>query len=239
MSFDDKYIKEALKEAFEAPVPTRKREFLRSVKATRMSNAVFMLSQVLYIRKLTWVLSIAIITALVFICRYVSADMIWMITASMPFVAMIAVSENMRSGIYNMAELEMAARFSLKSVVFARMGIIGAFHFILLLVLMFFSGKNASVSFIQTGLFLLVPYMLTTVISLSVVRKLHGSEVNYVCMGVAVIVCVLDIAAQSMFPFICSRECLIYWVLLFIVLIVIATTECFKNICKMEDALWN
>lgn len=236
---DKKNIKAALGEAFEVPAPERKREFLRSVKMPRISNAAFMLSQVAYIRKLTWVLSVAIIAFLVFMSRYVSEDLLWAVTACMPFVAMIAVSEDMRANIYNMAELEMATRFSLKSVVFARMGIIGAFHFVLLLVLMLFAGHNTSVSYAQTGVFLLVPYMLTAVVSLGVARRLRGAEVNYVCMGIAVIVCVLDISVQSMLPVICGGEYFIYWVLFLVLLIAVMAVEGFKNIYKMEEALWN
>ena len=236
---DKKNIKAALSEVFEAPAPERKREFLRSVRKPRISNVSFMLSQIPYIRKLTWILSVVIFAVLIFMSRYVSEDLLWALTACMPFVAMIAVSENMRSNIYNMAELEMTTRFSLKSVVFARMGIIGAVHFTLLVVLMFFAGHNASVSYAQVGVFLLVPYMMTAVISLGVARRLRGAEVNYVCMGIAVIVCVLNITVQSVVPVVCGEEYFVYWVLLLVLLVAIMAVECFKNIYKTEEALWN
>jgi len=236
---DKRNIKAALNEVFEAPAPERKREFLRSVRKPGISNASFMLSQIPYIRKLTWILSAAIFAVLIFMSRYVSADFLWTLTAWMPFVAMIAISENMRSNAHNMAELEMTTRFSLKSVVFARMGIIGAFHFALLVVLMFFAGHNASVSYAQVGVFLLVPYMMTAVISLGVARRLRGAEVNYVCMGIAVMVCVLNVMVQSMVPVICGGEYFVYWVLFLVLLIAVMAVECFKNIYKMEEALWN
>ena len=180
-----------------------------------------------------------IASLLIFVGAGLSADLLWTLTACMPFVAMIAVSENMRSNIYNMAELEMTTRFSLKSVVFARMAIIGAFHFALLVVLMIFVGHNASVSYVQMGVFLLVPYMMTAVISLGVARRLRGAEVNYVCMGIAIMVCVLNVAVQSMLPVICGGEYFVYWVLLLVLLVAVTAVECFKNIYKMEEALWN
>ena len=52
-------------------------------------------------------------------------DVLWIISALIPFIAMSILTENARSGIYLMAELEMAARFSLKSVILARMEILG------------------------------------------------------------------------------------------------------------------
>lgn len=239
MSFDNKNIKDALEEAFEAPVPMRKREFLRSVKMSRMSTVTFMLLQVSYIRKLTWFLSVGIFEVLIFMSRYISTDLLWMLMACMPFMAMVAVGENMRSNIHNMAELEMTTRFSLKSVVLARMGIIGIFHLTLLIMLILFAGNNASISYVQLGVFLLVPYMITAVVSLGVARRFHGAEVNYVCMCIAVVVCVFNVAVKIMLPVICGREYFVYWVMLLVLLVAAMAVGCFRNIYKMEDALWN
>ncbi len=236
---EKKYIKAALKSAYEAPGPSRKQEFLRGIRVSRVSNISFMLSQVSYIRKLVWVLSVVIIAFLIFLSKYASVDVLWPVTACMPFVAMIAVCENTRSNTYRMAELEMAARFSLKSIVFARMSIIGMLHLILLCILALFTGKNAATSFFQTGVYLLVPYLMTTVISLHAARKLRSNEVNYVCMGIATIVSVLDAAVQGTFPLVTSKEYFVYWALLLAVLVVFTIIEYSKNIFRLEEALWS
>ncbi len=237
---DKKYIKAALKEAYKAPEPAKKNEFLRDIRPSAASNTRFMLSQqILYIRKFVWILSAVLIGALIWLSKYVRVEVMWFITACMPFVAMIAVTENMRSNAYKMAELEMAARFSLKSVVFARMTIIGIFHMLLLLALVFFTGRNTELSFIRAGVYLLVPYLMTTVVSMQVARKLRGNEVNYVCMGIATIVAAVDALMQGMVPFAVTNECFVYWVLVLAVLIVCTIIEYSKNIFRMEEALWS
>jgi len=237
---DKKYIKAALKEVYEAPEPENRKAFFRNVRISRAGSTRFMLSQqILYMRKFVWILSVALIGVLVWLSRYVSVEIMWPITACMPFVAMIAVTENMRSNAYKMAELEMAARFSLKTVVFARMTILGGFHLLLLLVLVFFTGRNTELSFLKAGVYLLVPYLMTTVVSMHAARRLRGNEVNYVCMGIATIVAALDAVMQGMVPFALTDECFGYWVLLLVVLIVCTVIEYCKNIFRMEEALWS
>jgi len=42
-----------------------------------------------------------------------------------------------------------------------------------------------------------------------------------------------------MVPVICGGEYFVYRVLLLVLLVVVMAVECFKNIYKMEEALWN
>jgi len=236
---DRKYIKSAFKEIYAAPEPLRKSEFLRGIKPSGISNTQFIMSQILYIRKFVWILSVVLIGMLTWLSGYVSVEILWPVTASMPFVAMIAVSENMRSNTYKMTELEMASRFSLKSIIFARMTAIGIFHMILLLILAFFTGANAELDFFKVGVYLLVPYLMTAVISMHVSRKLRGNEVNYVCMGIATIVAAVDAVLQGMVPYITDGKCFKYWIMVLVVLTVCTVMEYRKNIFRMEEALWS
>lgn len=236
---DKKYIKSALKEIYAAPEPLKKREFLRDIKPLRISNTEFIMLQILYIRKFVWIISAALIGMLAWLSGYVSVEILWPVTACMPFVAMIAVSENMRSNVYKMAELEMASRFSLKSIIFARMSAIGIFHLILLLILVVFTGINTDLNFFKVGVYLLVPYLMTTVVSMHVSRKLRGNEVNYVCMGIAIMVAAVDAVLQGMMPFITDSRCFKYWVMVLLVLIICTVVEYRKNIFRMEEALWS
>ena len=71
------------------------------------------------------------------------------------------VTEQNRFHIFLMSELEMAARFSLKSVVLARMEILGIVHLLVLLFLIPVCARLHGTSVFQTGLYLLVPYLLT------------------------------------------------------------------------------
>lgn len=107
-------LKKELKRAFEAPQPVRKKAFLRTLEQPKTSVFAFVLSQLGYIRRWVWLVS-----ALVFILSMMGAaglpaDTVWIASALMPLLALTVVSESGRSENYEMAELEMATRFSLR-----------------------------------------------------------------------------------------------------------------------------
>lgn len=134
-----------------------------------------------------------------FSAYFMEKDTLWSISACIPFVALSAITENNRSSVYRMAELEMATRFSLKNVVLARLGIIGTMHLLLIALLCPFVYIDQAAITIHAGVYLLVPYLLTTFLSLTCTRKLHGPEATYLCMGIAVTISGLNILSQSKF----------------------------------------
>lgn len=181
-------MKEALKEAFEVPAPTRKQEFLRGVPLQRVSIFSFMLSQAGYIRKRVLGLSLFLFVLSLTGACFLELDMLWIISAFMPFVALSAVVENSRSMAYGMDELEMSSRFSLRSVMLARMGIMGALHLVLLCLLMPLAYAHSIFTVLQVGVYMLIPYLMTDVVSLWLIRNIRGKEGIYSCVGVAVCV---------------------------------------------------
>lgn len=181
-------MKEALKEAFEAPAPIRKQEFLRGVSPQKVSIFSFMLSQAGYIRKRVLGLSLLLFGLSLTGACFLELDMLWVISAFMPFIALSAVTENSRSMAYGMDELEMSSRFSLRNVVLARMGIMGVLHLILLCLLMPLAYAHSIFTVLQVGVYMLIPYLLTDVVSLWLIRNIRGKEGLYSCVGAAVCV---------------------------------------------------
>lgn len=183
-------LKNELKYVFEAPEPMHKRAFLRTLEQPKTSVFAFVLSQLGYIRRWVWIVS-----ALVFILSMMGAvgltkGTVWVTSALMPLLALTVVSESGRSEIYEMAELEMATRFSLRSVVMARLGILGVenlFVLGLLLVGVWWQEKSTlhGAGALTWGVCMLLPYLLTTFAGLTVVRRLRGREAVYICAGIA------------------------------------------------------
>lgn len=183
-------LENELKYVFEAPEPMHKRAFLRTLEQPKTSVFAFVLSQLGYIRRWVWIVS-----ALVFILSMMGAvgltkDTVWVTSALMPLLALTVVSESGRSEIYEMAELEMATRFSLRSVVLARLGILGVENlFILGLLSVGIWRQGGSTLYgagVPTwGVCMLFPYLLTTFAGLTVVRRLRGREAVYICAGIA------------------------------------------------------
>lgn len=232
-------LKRELQKVFEAPAPTRKKEFLKKMPQTKISNRSFLMAQFGYIPKYVWgIFSFTFGIAIVCGC-FMEKDVLWIISALIPFIALSILTENVRSGTYRMAELEMTARFSLKSVVLARMGILGVSHLLLLMFLIPLCAVHNLATVFQVGLYILVPYMLTVFIGLWATRRIHGKESMYACMGIAVGVSGMSIFVRRIFPLIYEMEYMPIWIIGFVVLIMLVVKEMKKSIEQTEELAWS
>ena len=178
-------IKAQLKSVYEAPPPLHKKEFMQKWNRPQMNTWEVMRSQAAYIRKWIWALSAAIFMITVIGATTAVANLTWVISAFTPFLAVTVIAECGRSEQYEMAELEMATRFSLRSVLFARLWILGVENMILLCFLMIVGiWKGESAPF-QAGMYILTPYLLTSFIGLCIARVYKGREAIYFCAGAA------------------------------------------------------
>lgn len=197
----DKHSMETLEQElqilFLAPEPRKREEFLAGRPWLSMSHGAFVLAQGAYIRKWVWVLSVAVFGILVGTTARWQREALWIAAGMMPFLALIAAQEHMRSAMYNMTELELSTRFSVKSIVLARMGLLGSFHLLLLLLLLPLLVLYGQAGILRTGVYLLVPYLMTTFLSMAWVRRVRGREAPYLCLGIAVLVSSLQMAGCS------------------------------------------
>lgn len=194
-----KMLEQELQILFQAPAPERRDAFLAGSPPLPISHSAFVMSQAAYIRKRVWVLSVAIFAALVGITAGWQRDALCVAAGAMPFFALIAAQEQTRSAVYNMTELEFATRFSVKSIVLARMGLLGSFHLALLLLLLPLLALYEQMKFWHTGVYLLVPYLMTTFLSMVWSRKVRGRETMYLCLGNAVLVGCLQMVGYGIF----------------------------------------
>lgn len=232
-------LKQELKKAFESPTPLSKDKFLKKIPPSRISNSAFLLQQAYYIPKWVWVLSI-IVFAIAFLNNCFTANnTLWIVSIFLPFVALSAIVENNKSTNYKMAELEASTRFSLKSVILARQGIIGFSHLLLICLLSPLAGSNNLITILQTDVYLLVPYLMTTSLGLICTRKFHGKESISLCMGIAVIVSTICLFTQIEFPIYYQKEYFLWWISLLFILLIITLTGYYYTIQKTEDLSWN
>lgn len=183
-------LKEHLKSIYEAPPPLRKKEFMQKWINPQMNFCEFLFSQMAYIRKWIWGISAAVFTVAMFGAITASKNLVWIISALTPLLAVTVITECGRSENYEMAELEMATRFSLRSVVFARLGILGMENLIVLCSLLVFGikndgNRNGGMELIWTGVCIILPYLLTDFIGLQIVRRFKEQEAVYFCAGAA------------------------------------------------------
>ncbi len=177
--------KEHLKDGFAAPAPVKKAAFLRNVDGPKVNGFAFLLTQAGYIRKWVWGLS-ALVFAIAFLgAKGLEQDVVWCLSALMPLLAMASVTETGRSEIYGMAEFELSTRFSLRGVVLARLCILGTANLLLICLLIPLALCYSGGAFLQTGVYMLCPYLMTAFSSLWVLERLRNREGIYLCAGLS------------------------------------------------------
>lgn len=235
----NKELKNALEEGFEPPKPIKKEEFLRSMQAPAISNFQFVLSQAMYIRKWVWGFSVLIFAVTLTGAMYLERDMLWCVSSFMPFLALTVLTESGRSEIYGMDEFELSTRFSLRSVVLARLGILGAANLILFCLLVPFVYRSNDADILQTGVYMACPYLLTAFGGLWAVRRLRGKEVTYLCGRIAVSVCIGNLFLYQSFPTIYAGVGFNWWIAALIAFGIGTTDQCYKMIKQTEELVWN
>lgn len=186
-----KEMKDLLGDAFDAPKPKNKKDFLRNIRPREVSILEMLLQQAAYIRIPVWLFAIVIVVFAIGGSLLKMKTTASIITMIMPYSAAIAVMETKRSVRCDMTELEMATRFSLRSVVFARMTVLGIVSFMIICI----ASPVIAIAF-QNGTLLmamriLIPYFITMIISLQVERRTIGRRTGYASLAIATIMAIL------------------------------------------------
>ncbi len=233
----NRYLKQELKKAFtlSLPDPQEKTRFLKSLPQSPISMRQFVLTQIAYLRKWVLVLSVLFLLPVLWGGRHMDADTLWALSALIPFLALLAVTESTRSAVYGMQEFELSTRFSLKSVMLARMSVLGLLDAFVLCCLIPFYAAGIKLSLLQTGLYLLVPYLLTVDSSLWLTRRYHGREAFYGCFCAAVVVSMASCAIRLLANFIYQFSYVQWWLLFAVFLLVKTGQEIRRTVTQTES----
>lgn len=246
---------QALRQAYEAPTPVEKQEFLerledqkREAYAMEKSRAqalgegmgkisVFrmMAVQLAYLPRWAWGIFATAFFLFFWGSRYLSEEIQWSICACVPFLGMAVIEGSFRSLFWKMEELELASRFSLQSILTARMAALG---FGSLLLLLFLAALTDLLGEGQV-LFFWVPYLLSSLGCLLVTRRWKGKEGIYAGMAVAACVSCLEMVLYGNFAWLLEPRYMGWWFLAAGVLIVLLLRESARMIKRTEELLWN
>lgn len=235
----DNRLKKDLKQIYAAPEPLRKNEFIRKIPESENTFMNFLWLQAGYIRKWNWVMAGLFFLGALWGTRILEGEAIWMISGCTPFLALTTVTEGNRSVMYGMEELELSARFSMKSVILARLGVLGVVNALLLSVLFPIVCIWGQADIYYGSVCVFLPYLLNAFLNLFIVRKVHVRESQYICVGITILV--------SVMYFILSRVqymifmLLDYWVwgAFMAVLAVLIGIECRKYLQDKEEYGWS
>lgn len=237
----NKKLKNDIQKAFKAPTPNQqeKMRFLRTLPKPKISMWQFILTQATFLRKSTLLISLTLIIPALLGTYYIDLNTIWVISSLIPFLALLAVTESTRSAVYGMIEFEMSTRFSLKSVVLARLSILGMLDFIILCCVTPLCCISSEIPLFQTAIYLFVPYLLTVNTNLWITRHFQGKESIYACMSIAVLISGLNVSLHFIAKFIYQFSYFNWWLLLAVILIAGMINELSHTIKQTEEYRWN
>jgi len=182
-------VKKVLRNAFTPPKPQSRHKFLKTIRYPKMSYFEFILSQICYIRKRIWIFSIVLLLiALGAVCFIPQDQMysVWIVSAFIPFLALLTATEISRSDIFGMSEIEAGCRFSLPQLTGARMIILGACDFTIIPIISVILGVSSPFGIIKTALYILTPFITVNGISLAILNKISGSDGIFISAAAAV-----------------------------------------------------
>lgn len=231
--------KTELHRAFSPPTPSNKREFLRNTEIPQVSFLHILISQAGYMRKRVWIISAMVYFSALFAAQISFPYILPLISACTPLLALLLVSESGRSECYAMAELELSTRFSLRSVVLARLGLLGCLHFFLLVLLVVLGCGNSTYPPFSVGLYISVPFLLTSFLGLFISQKHRGQDGLYYCVGSTICISVFILASHISLTIIYEEQYLIWWAAGLMALCVGIRKQFTKIMNRTEERLWN
>lgn len=234
-------VKKNILKVLQAPMPDgqAKANFLRTLPKPQIGTWQFILRQAAFLRKRTLFLSLLLLIPAFAGFHYLNPNTVWMISAFIPFLALLAVTESTRSAMYGMSEFEMSTRFSIKNVVLARLSMWGSIDFIILCCIIPLCNLNGEVSLFRTGIYLFVPYLLTANISLWITRHIRSREYIIYCMAASTLISGANVGLHFKVGFVYQISFFHWWLLVAILLIGEMVYEVCHTIKETEEYTWN
>ncbi len=182
-------VKKALRNAFAPPKAQGRDKFISSINYPKMSYLGFVLSQICYIRKRVWIFSAALLAIALGAACVIPQDRmhaVWIVSAFIPFLALLTATEISRSDIFGMSEIEAGCRFSLPQLTGARMIILGACDLTIIPIIAVVLGVSSPLGIIKTALYILTPFIIVNGISLVILNRVKGFDGVYISAAAAV-----------------------------------------------------
>ncbi len=232
-----------LKEICRAPQPERKKEFFRELgerglisgRPATISHGEFILRQFFYIGKGVWLSSAVLLLLITWICYGNNGNYPFALT---PLLAAGILVETERSYRWKMAELEYTARFSLRSVMLARMFLVGAAETAGLLAVIWVVQPRFSYSFGRVFLYMMVPYLLAALLG-SVYERKRRTGSGWGSIVICLLSSVFFAAAPYCMSCLYEERFAVVWMAVFILLLISLGSSVRRWITRMEEPAWN
>ena len=231
--------KQALRRGFDAPAPVRKSAFIRRLDPPCISVWEFLYIQMGYVRKWIWSMSALFFVLSILGAAFMPDTVLWLISGLTPLLALTIVCESGRSARCQMEEMEMATRFSLRSVTLARMTILGLMNALILGEFALIGLWSGTAAPLAAFLYIVSPFLLSAFAGLYIVRRYRGQGALYACAGISLGISAFLLLSHRITPFIYREDCLPIWMAAALVLLFANGKQCAAMMTKKEELVWN
>ncbi len=184
----NKRMKQQLREAMYVEVPRKgKQDFIETLRPREIGWMDFLVQQIPYIHKSIWIWALCLLGITMTGIVGNTMDSQRLIESLIPLTASIVVAQGYRSYACQMNELELATRFSLRSVFFARMVVIGIVYGILWIVISLMVSAWMKTDWLLILLRILISYLFTNSLCLHIERSETGRKHKSLSLVIAMI----------------------------------------------------
>lgn len=237
----NKKLKQELKTAFDAPVPKRKSEFLASIPYPKATTFEFYFSQIRYIRKRFWCLSVLLMIGMMLLTRISmnTSKTVALLSAALPLFTLLGIMELNKSTAYHMTELETSCKYNFAKITLIRLTILGSFHFLVLFILLVFFANQSEYGILRYILYTITPFLLSTYCSLFVINILKTKDTLYTCSGITAFISICILMLNKNVTIIYTESLTIAWIGAFILIAILLVREIKILINQREELQWN
>lgn len=236
----DRKLKTALKQSFTPPPARYKESFINSIPYPKAAFHEVLISQITFIRKRVWLSFALCVGFTLFYMMYGNTpeSIVMGVSAVLPFFSLCTVTEIYKSAAFNMEEMELACKYNLPEITLMRIGILGAASFAMLIFLVIILGKSCFGMF-RNVVYIGVPYLLTSYLSLLTISKLRSKETIYICTAISAAVSLFIMTAHNTCNFIYHVDFTFIWVMAFLVIAGLFLSSLVQFTKSQEELQWN
>lgn len=236
----DKKLKNTFKQSFTPPSTQRREPFINSISYPKARFREVVWAQISFIRKRVWFVVILSIFAAFFFTQFarLPEHIVAEVSAILPFVSLCIITELYKSTAYNMEEMELSCKHNLSKITLMRLGILGTVSFILLVLLILIVEKN-NYGLLRNTVYISVPYLLSSYISLLLILKFRSKEALYICAAISGTVSIFMFMTITNYRFIYHTDFTVVWGTAFIMLIGLLIYSGVRFAKSREELQWN
>ena len=240
---NNKDIVEEMRKYRISPGSERKMEFFRHLgemgllnrRYAVVSHKDFLAVQLFYIEKWIWAVSGLLLLFITWICSRYSGPYSFALT---PLLAASILFETRRSRRWNMAELEQAARFSGRSVLLARIFLLGAINTAGLMIVILAVRSFSSFSLIRVFLYMMVPYLTASLLG-SVYERRNREDQGWGSVLICIFSSLFFASVSVFFDQLYEERMIVFWASVFMLMTCALAVSIWKSPDEKEEPAWN